>query len=1027
MTSDPGHRGTAATAELRTAAALRWQRPLLTAELAGHACARAVADGDVRRWLQAAGWLVDGHAAGSDARAVATAVLRGVTGSGGDELVAGPTDAPGAGALELPEAARLRVGLAAVAQSDGEIAAARALVDGLPDTGPGEDDRALRLDRLAVEVRCALLEPSGTRPAELRAEVERCGEELGGEAAAFADLLCGSVHRADRDHDAAVDCALRGLRRLGWTPDRPGDRPLSSHLAAALLSQWVTALAEAGPVPGDVLRAAAAHRDAADAGRHGVLLRLVLARAGAGPADDAARALDGAAVGAEAADVPALVASCRTAQAELHEGAGRYREALESIRASLEAERADRERGRRFREALAALALDTGRPAVPAAGSGASDRAEPTAAGGGSSAGPGQELGRGPGTAGGSAAVGDGGLPTRASAVGRNGSAPEMPPVPSRRNGHPAAAPDGPHHRNGSAPDRAVTDVEDGPGEPAGPAIDPADPLGLGPIVGPDGDDVPEPDDDGDPAPGGSVPVADAGDPAGGHLLEWADRTWYGPGSRSGADAPDTGAPLADALVAELRGAGRGGRRPRPGPAGPASASGAPSERPAADPGEPAGATPAGPAVDTPPVTGPSVTGLSVSGLSVSGPSVSGSSESRPSVSGPSVSGSSLPGSSLPGPSRTETSGGAASVPDREIVIDVVDDGREAVAVGTGAAALEEVAVRARRLVPPSGRADVDGEVVRIALPDADRVTALLWARSLATHLADRVRRGGLPDGAALRLRVAGPDGPEGDEVVRPLTGPDEPAPDTSVAKEGGRADAAGRADDAAALRAGAVPAGAGAAENGAARNGAGVAGEDGPEPTPSAGPAMADPLGSATPAPENRPARTGRRAARDGDGRSPAASGITVRPGSGGRRRADGERPAPRPPGTPDDPQPDGPGGPAAAPSGPDDRPGGPDAPGAGRERRDAAREDAREPDVAGVGARPHDAADPSRETVRPRPAGRGHPLAGPPPAPDTGGSVRRGPSAAPATPPDDPAEIPADMGLAELLAGAMAAYREI
>ncbi|WP_226364494.1 hypothetical protein [Pseudonocardia sp. ICBG162] len=294
MTFDLGGRAAGATtAELRTAAALRWQRPLLTAELAEQACARAVADGDDLRWLQAAGWLLDGHAAGGDARDVATAVVAGVTGhvNPGDSTVPVPLRAPGTEVLTRPEGARLRVELAGVAQADGELEAARALVVGLPDDAPGEDQGLLRLDRLAVEVRCALAGASAAELERLRSDVDACGSGFGGEPAAYADLVVGSVHRARREHDAAVDRALRGLAQLGWTPERPGSRPLSTHLAAALLSQWITALLDSGHVPPDAVAAAAVQRDAGDAGRQGVLLRLTLARVQAGRADHAARAL----------------------------------------------------------------------------------------------------------------------------------------------------------------------------------------------------------------------------------------------------------------------------------------------------------------------------------------------------------------------------------------------------------------------------------------------------------------------------------------------------------------------------------------------------------------------------------------------------------------------------------------------------------------------------------------------------------------------------------------------------------------
>ncbi|MYW70826.1 hypothetical protein GTW08_01640, partial [Pseudonocardia sp. SID8383] len=452
MTFDlQGRAAGATTAELRTAAALRWQRPLLTAELAEQACARAVADGDDLRWLQAAGWLLDGHAAGGDARDVATAVVAGVTGHAtpGDSTVPVPVRAPGTEVLTRPEGARLRVELAGVAQADGELEAARALVVGLPDDAPGEDPGLLRLDRLAVEVRCALAGASAAELERLRRDVDDCGSGFGGEPAAYADLVVGSVHRARREHDAAVDRALRGLAQLGWTPERPGSRPLSTHLAAALLSQWITALLDSGHVPPDAVAAAAVQREAGDAGRQGVLLRLTLARVQAGRADHAARALVEAADGAEQAGVPALVAACRTAQSELHEGSGRYREALETMRAATEADQVDRDRGTRFRAAVAALLP------LAAVRTSTTERPTPFPRTGGSPAVPAER----PPATGGTVA----GAPTGGPGAGNRDSAGRSTPEPGFAASRPASAdpPSGADRRDGAAPP-AGTPVEEG-------------------------------------------------------------------------------------------------------------------------------------------------------------------------------------------------------------------------------------------------------------------------------------------------------------------------------------------------------------------------------------------------------------------------------------------------------------------------------------------------------------------------------------------------------------------------------------
>ena len=216
MTFDlQGRAAGATTAELRTAAALRWQRPLLTAELAEQACARAVADGDDLRWLQAAGWLLDGHAAGGDARDVATAVVAGVTGHAtpGDSTVPVPLRTPGTEILTRPESARLRVELAGVAQADGELEAARALVVGLPDDAPGEDPGLLRLDRLAVEVRCALAGASASELDDRPTAVRTWGESSGGVYMSARSCAISSMLR--RSSSSSISINSSDLRSSG--------------------------------------------------------------------------------------------------------------------------------------------------------------------------------------------------------------------------------------------------------------------------------------------------------------------------------------------------------------------------------------------------------------------------------------------------------------------------------------------------------------------------------------------------------------------------------------------------------------------------------------------------------------------------------------------------------------------------------------------------------------------------------------------------------------------------------------------
>ncbi|MEQ3554738.1 hypothetical protein WIS52_30110 [Pseudonocardia nematodicida] len=900
MTSDLVLRADGATmAELRTAAALRWQRPLLTAELATQACARAVADGDDRHWLRAAGWLLDGHAAGGDGRDVAASLLDGLTGRvrADEPPVPVPSRPPG-GAMIFGEAgARLRVGLAAVAQADGELDTARALVADLPESGPDEEPGLLLLDRLAVEVRCALAEPPGPELERLRGEVERCGARLGGEASALADLVVGSVHRAGRDHDAAVACALRGLERLGWSPERTTARPLSAHLAASLLSQWITALLDAGRDPLRAVAAASAHRDTPGAGRQGVLLRLTLARAGAGGADHAARALSEAAAGAETAGVPALVAACRTAQSELFEGSGRYREALGAMRAAVEADQLDRGRGRRFRQAVGALepAGGTGAfrrsprprtvehrpegedhrpvtehsrsaPAMTALPSSADPAVPPTGTAvngagpaGGASAEPGAGSRNGtahrtddrPRNGTGEVAV------TQRIVLGANGAETRLRGVVGsgedvatqggagadvaatgrilrgfRGPDESGVGPGGSEGARAAISDDAGTGgtsgARAGHGAPAGASgmrssrpggsdIDPDDPLGVAGLL-PAGGGA-EPHRDGPDPASGDRPTA--GDPGAADRPE-DDLTGAEDGDRDGAadrpparwDETGTGSPLADALVAELRVRAAGADDPLTGPLSaapaPVPAPGAPVERGPgrAHDGEPPPRTrPGGGAEDCAPGRELGSTGSARSADSGAGD-----------------------GGTDPG------AGQSAGEQERAIVVDLVDPSGNPVPADVAGGALQEIAVRSRRLVPPSGTTDTDSDAVRISLPDADRVTVLLWARSLATHLADRVRRGGLPDDTSLRLRAVGPHGAEGDPVVRELTGPDEPAP--------------------------------------------------------VAGPATEEPSSVATLADAGRGRRrraTGEDAGDRTGGTTSAlaAAGVTVRPGSGGRRRA--------------------------------------------------------------------------------------------------------------------------------------------
>ncbi len=595
MTSDADqwrhHGSPAGPATLEEVAGLRWREPRRAAELAQQVLADAAAGGEAGTWLRAAGWLLCGRSAVGDAREIAL------------ELLADVDTRAGRDVLRRPEAGRLRVELAALAQSNGDPDVARDLLDGWQVAGPdaGAERDELELDRLAVLVRCALVD--GADLSELRADVEELSRRLSGPPEALAELLLGSVHRDDGEPAAAAERALRGLARLGWTPAEPSSPPSSPHLGCALLSQWATALLEDGAsadIPDGVKQL-----DVVDGGRHGVLWRLAVARAFAGRARPTADVLEDAASAAAAVDAPSLEAACRSAQAELFEGAGRFQDALAAVKAAMEAERTDRERAERLREALAGPAaslvddldldpgadpgadLDVSRSEAalpdrsdalsgpvdgPAPTADVSDRAEPSPAPEGAALGGG--------------AAGDTGSAGPAMAtldLGLDGLG-ETSSVPAETNGHPG--PDGPASAasttsRGHVLDGGLTvDPVDARRDRGG--ADAAEPIPGGPgggafgATGAAGGDerrngsgpfrTDGPDARADGARAADVPTtaetgrADDTGAAGPGRVEPAlpgpDVPWQLPGSR-GADAASgdgEGSPLAEALLAELRG-----------------------------------------------------------------------------------------------------------------------------------------------------------------------------------------------------------------------------------------------------------------------------------------------------------------------------------------------------------------------------------------------------------------------------------------------------------------------------------------
>ena len=565
MTSDVdqrrSHGSPAGPATLEKVAGLRWREPRLAAELAQEVLGEAAERGEAGNWLRAAGWLLYGRSAVGDARETALDLLADIDTRAGRDV------------LRRPEAGRLRVELAALAQANGDPDIARDLLDGWQPAGPdggGEQDE-LELDRLAVLVRCALVDGSDELPA-LRADVEALSERLDGEPEALAELLLGSVHRDDGEPAAAAERALRGLARLGWTPADPASPPRSPHLGCALLSQWATALLEDGAsadIPDGVKQL-----EVGDGGRHGVLWRLAVARAFAGRARPTADVLEDAASSAAAVDAPSLEAACRSAQAELYEGAGRFQDALVAVRAAMEAERTDRERAERLREALSG-------PAAALAGDLAADPAERSAYDDGapefdrpSSDG---DLADRPSRPDTSIPVSD--VDATGGPVDADVAGPAMATLDIGLDGFDGAA--GQEPIDGRIPDDPGTVVADRDGDSSrGPSPDRGAPLEPdGARRARDGLDDPEPATDGPGRP-------EHGEPG---TLEGAsaavDVSWQLPGSR-GVDATSgdgEGSPLADALLAELRDAvGDAPRSTR-------STAAAPS-RAAAETGEPDGA-----------------------------------------------------------------------------------------------------------------------------------------------------------------------------------------------------------------------------------------------------------------------------------------------------------------------------------------------------------------------------------------------------------------------------------------------------
>ena len=337
---------------LKSAVAMRWSRPDLTAAVAEHVATTWAADN--RTWVAATGWLVHGRAAVGDGRECASDALA--------ELVRRDP-----ALLDDPAADRLRIEVATLAAAQREPAVARKLVEPLGHDRPPE----VRADALAVLARCAFED----RPAAVGEATRRATEAWAAVRGADAEIavaaltfLSATAARRAGHPAAAADHAAEGLARLDDL--RPGAS--APHLVAALAAEWISALVEAGRAEDACAACAATAKHLVPPvrpTRQIALLRLTVARALAESSSPGAfEALEQAAADASACDAPDLEGLCLSTLGTLREHAGRLDAALESMRRGVAAQRRDRARSERFRAALGALPLTCATAPAGAAG-----------------------------------------------------------------------------------------------------------------------------------------------------------------------------------------------------------------------------------------------------------------------------------------------------------------------------------------------------------------------------------------------------------------------------------------------------------------------------------------------------------------------------------------------------------------------------------------------------------------------------------------------------------------------------------
>ena len=276
----------------------------------------------------------------------------------------------GAHVLDEPAADRLRVELAVLATGAGRLATARTLLTpvSVADTVP-----ELRADALGALARCAVEDRPAAVDGLLR-RVESVWAEVGGPrghiGTAAASLVAATAERRAGRPDAAVAKAAEGLAHLDSARAGRSQSP-SRHLAAGLAAEWISGLLDAGRT--DEARDGCAPlearlRDTSRPSRQIALLRLAVARTvTASGAEAVVAALTQAAQDAAASDAPDLESVCLSTLGALQEKAGQLEQGLESVRLGVAAQRRDQQRAERFRRALDAAVSSVAEEVPPRA------------------------------------------------------------------------------------------------------------------------------------------------------------------------------------------------------------------------------------------------------------------------------------------------------------------------------------------------------------------------------------------------------------------------------------------------------------------------------------------------------------------------------------------------------------------------------------------------------------------------------------------------------------------------------------